>query len=200
MNEPAPIVLGTATRASRSRPRGDAVRNRAHILEVSRQVFRTEGLDVSMAEIARRSEVGIATLFRHFDSKNALIVEVFTQPMLECADAIDRATEPGTAWLTLETTVREICGLQWSDRGFAAVLVRSFATDSGFFDATKRMTASFETLLIAAKVEGALRREVELLDIVALLIATSGLVGLGETDAVGLSDRLTDNVLRSLHV
>ena len=48
------------------RPRADAVRNRARIVETAREVFAVRGADASLEEIARGAGVGIGTLYRHF--------------------------------------------------------------------------------------------------------------------------------------
>lgn len=55
------------------RTRKDARENRTHILEVAREAFRKEGVDVSMDAIATQSQVGPGTLYRHFANKNALL-------------------------------------------------------------------------------------------------------------------------------
>jgi AcrR family transcriptional regulator len=51
------------------RPRADAQRNRRRLLEAAAELFRERGLEVSVAEIARRAGVGRGTLFRNFATK-----------------------------------------------------------------------------------------------------------------------------------
>ncbi|WP_261984695.1 MULTISPECIES: TetR/AcrR family transcriptional regulator [unclassified Rhodococcus (in: high G+C Gram-positive bacteria)] len=46
--------------------RADAKENRDRIVEVAREVFASDGLGISMREVARRAEVGPATLYRRF--------------------------------------------------------------------------------------------------------------------------------------
>lgn len=55
-------------------PRRDARENRAHILEIAGRVFVEGGVEVSMDAIARHAGVGSATLYRHFPTKDALLV------------------------------------------------------------------------------------------------------------------------------
>jgi AcrR family transcriptional regulator len=59
------------------RPRADAQRNRERILEVAREAFRQHGAETTLDDIARRSEVGPGTLYRHFPTRDALIEAVF---------------------------------------------------------------------------------------------------------------------------
>ena len=73
--------------------RTDARRNRSAVLEAAGAVFAEQGLDVSLNQIARRAGVGNATLYRHFPTREALVVELFERQM-ECylATAEDAAT------------------------------------------------------------------------------------------------------------
>ncbi|MCW2848795.1 MAG: transcriptional regulator, TetR family [Marmoricola sp.] len=53
--------------------RADAQRNYDRIVEVARQMFRKDGYDVSLDEIAKRAEVGPGTLYRHFPNRETLL-------------------------------------------------------------------------------------------------------------------------------
>ncbi len=63
----------TATR----KPRVDALRNRARLLEVARAAFTEHGAEATLDDIARRAEVGPGTLYRHFPTRDALIEAVY---------------------------------------------------------------------------------------------------------------------------
>lgn len=54
------------------RPRADAQRNRARVLEAAITAFAESGLAVPVHEIARRAGVGTGTVSRHFPSKDDL--------------------------------------------------------------------------------------------------------------------------------
>lgn len=56
--------------------RADARENRARILEVARAAFVAEG-DISMNQIAQRAGVGAGTLYRHFPTREALLLAVY---------------------------------------------------------------------------------------------------------------------------
>ena len=53
--------------------RADARRNYDKIVEVARVVFREQGYDASLDEVARRASVGPGTLYRHFPKRENLI-------------------------------------------------------------------------------------------------------------------------------
>ena len=53
--------------------RADARRNRERVLAAARAVFAEHGIDAPMATVARRAGVGVATLYRHFPTRDALV-------------------------------------------------------------------------------------------------------------------------------
>src|SRR5689334_20580904 len=59
--------------------RRDARTNRARILEVAEDVFGRGGESASTEEVARLAGVGIATVFRHFPTKAALLEAVLLE-------------------------------------------------------------------------------------------------------------------------
>lgn len=59
------------------KPRADAQRNRARILEVARLAFTRHGSEATLDDIARRAGIGPGTLYRHFPTRDALIEAVY---------------------------------------------------------------------------------------------------------------------------
>jgi AcrR family transcriptional regulator len=58
-------------------PRADAVRNRDQLLAVATRVFASADTEPSMRAIAREAGVGIATLYRHFPTRESLVDAVY---------------------------------------------------------------------------------------------------------------------------
>ncbi|MER5948475.1 helix-turn-helix domain-containing protein [Streptomyces sp. NPDC001904] len=58
-------------------PRADAARNRDQLLDVATRVFASAGPEPSMRAIAREAGVGIATLYRHFPTRESLVDAVY---------------------------------------------------------------------------------------------------------------------------
>ena len=73
--------------------RADAKRNYDRILEVARQVFREQGYDASLDEVAKRAGVGPGTLYRHFPTRDALLDAI----MQSWVDRVDEAAEKALA-------------------------------------------------------------------------------------------------------
>lgn len=85
--------------------RVDARRNRERLLASARQVFLEQGTDASLRDVARRADVGIATLYRHFPTREALLEAVLRgrlDTLRTTADELAGDPSPGgalTAWL-----------------------------------------------------------------------------------------------------
>ena len=71
--------------------RADAQRNRDRIVEVAREVFREQGYDASLDEVAKRAGVGAGTLYRHFPSRDALLDAIMQSWVDRVNEAADKA-------------------------------------------------------------------------------------------------------------
>ncbi|MGH3427699.1 MAG: TetR/AcrR family transcriptional regulator [Terriglobales bacterium] len=84
--------------------RHDARRNRERILEAAQEVFGEQGAAGSTEEVARRADVGIATVFRHFPTKETLIEAALIRHFAELttqAQALAAGPQSGMALRTL---------------------------------------------------------------------------------------------------
>ncbi len=64
-------------KSGQRKPRTDAERNRARILEVAKEAFTRFGASASLDDIARQAGVGAGTLYRHFPTRDTLIEAVY---------------------------------------------------------------------------------------------------------------------------
>ena len=69
------------------KPRIDSLRNRERLLAAARSAFVELGGDAPLEEIARRAEVGIGTLYRHFPSRDALLEGMYRDAAAQLAEA-----------------------------------------------------------------------------------------------------------------
>jgi AcrR family transcriptional regulator len=67
--------------------RSDAQRNRDQILQVARDAFAESGT-TSLNEIAKRAGVGPGTLYRHFPTREALILAVYRRDVQRVVDSV----------------------------------------------------------------------------------------------------------------
>jgi AcrR family transcriptional regulator len=75
------------------KPRSDAQRNRERILEVARQAFSRSGANASLDDIAKKAGVGPGTLYRHFPTREELLVAVYRSEMEKLAAAEQKFAE-----------------------------------------------------------------------------------------------------------
>jgi len=89
------------------RPRADGARNRTRLIAAAKRACAEKGAAVSLEHIAREADVSIATLYRHFPTRDELISAVYQQEvdmLIEAADQLMTKREPATAlreWLML---------------------------------------------------------------------------------------------------
>src|SRR5699024_10245726 len=98
--------------------RSDAWRNRQRILRAARETFAERGLDAPLSAIARRAGFGMATVYRRFPTREALVTEVFAEQFHRCDADLEEALNAADPWRGMITLVYRICGMQVADRGF----------------------------------------------------------------------------------
>ncbi|MFF7472760.1 TetR family transcriptional regulator [Streptomyces sp. NPDC008092] len=84
----------------------------------------------SLPSVAREAGVGIATVFRHFPTKEALVAAVFSdrRDAYAYADAVATALDHPDPWHGLTGCIEAACAMQAADNGFADVLTMAFPT------------------------------------------------------------------------
>jgi AcrR family transcriptional regulator len=154
--------------------RADAQRNRARVLAAAERVFAERGTAASTEEVARAAGVGVGTVFRHFPSKEALLQALIVERLVRvAADAREHAasSDGGAAFFD-----------------FFAAVVRGSATKLELVDAlaelgvhpneavapvAEEVTGAVAALLEQAQQAGAVRRDVGVGDVIALLAGAS---------------------------
>ena len=114
----APVRTGPPT----VRPlRADAQRNHDRIVSAAREAFRESGVEVQMEAIARRADVGVGTLYRHFPTKDALIAELGRQKMDDRIAELDTALAAADPWQGLVTVLTNAGRAMARDAGLREV-------------------------------------------------------------------------------
>jgi AcrR family transcriptional regulator len=81
--------------------RADARRNREKVLAAARAVFAEQGVDAQMDDVARRADVGVGTVYRHFATKEVLLEAVVSGRLAQLTDearALVDAADPAEAF------------------------------------------------------------------------------------------------------
>jgi AcrR family transcriptional regulator len=144
--------------------RADAQRNRRLLLNAACRAFVETGLDAPLSVVARRAGVGIATLYRHFPDRTALItavaVDVMARTGEEARAALADETDAFVALRRYMHRALDLCA--------PAVMpllddsVRNAAEVAALRDST---AAAQSELIAAARRQGSLRTGIDFADI-----------------------------------
>ena len=110
--------------------RADARRNRDRLLEAAAELFAQTGSDVSLEAVAKRAGVGIGTLYRHFPTRDELVLATYQTEVQHLADAADELLaerEPADA---LEAWMLRFVDYVATKRGMVGVLGQAVASGS----------------------------------------------------------------------
>jgi AcrR family transcriptional regulator len=178
------------------RRRSDAGRNRDAILEAALAALSESG-DVSLNAIARRAGVANATLYRHFPSRESLVLEVYRHEVRQVAAAADQLLadrEPGDA---LREWVARLAQYAMTKHGLAAAIRAAASPGTALFDETYAPIAgALGRLLSAAGEAGVVRPGLDPDDVI---LALAGLWEIDPaTDWKARAARLYDLVFAGL--
>ncbi|WP_370963778.1 TetR/AcrR family transcriptional regulator [Amycolatopsis sp. cg9] len=156
-------------------PRTDARDNRARILDAARTAFGTDGLDVPIREIARRAEVGPATVYRHFPTKRTLVTEAFTDQARAWRSVLAEGLADADPWRGFRVAVEKLCSLQVRDHAFIAAVKSAYPHALDFAAMRASSLAAAAELIRRAKATGHLRPDVVVTDLILMIMAGSGI-------------------------
>lgn len=166
--------------------RADAQANHDRLLTVAGTVITAQGADASMRDIARQAEVGLATLLRHFPTREALL-EALLRTRFDELTA--RAAEVGTASApqgALLLWLRDFVACTTNYSGVVTSMMRAIEDPRSALHAScVAMRGAGTDLLTRAQDAGVARADLDGADLFAL---ASSLAWLG--DQPGLQARI----------
>lgn len=177
--------------------RADAQRNRGRILEAARAAFCAQGLDVPLEDIASRAGVGIATLYRRFPTREALIAATFEATLTEFAQAAERALDSPDAWAGLAGFIEWACATQAADRGVTDLFTLMLPNSQTAEALRARAQRAVCDLARRAQDQGTLRDDFVPEDFALLMIANAGVVAATKDAAPHAWRRLVALMLES---
>lgn len=158
--------------------RADAQRNRVRILDAAEAVFAEGGPDASTEEVARRAGVAIGTVFRHFPTKDDLLAAIMKQTrgrLTERVDELVASGDPDALFTFFTEAVEHAAGTRTTVDALAAT-----GTEIEVGRALAGLGEAVDTLLTQARTQRAVREDVRLDEVLALLTAAcQGAVGGG---------------------
>ncbi|MGZ8647269.1 MAG: TetR/AcrR family transcriptional regulator [Solirubrobacteraceae bacterium] len=158
--------------------RADARRNRERVMTAARAVFAEQGRDAQMDDVARRADVGVGTVYRHFPTKvallNALSDELFAVVAAHARTLVDSddAWEAFLAamWFGGEKTA--------GDRAFTEIMAASSDLPPRTCPGKEDLFVTVGELMGRAKGEGRMRPDVRIDDVPLLMCGVGSASGM----------------------
>lgn len=158
--------------------RADAQANRNRLLEIAAEVVAEHGVDASMRDIARKADVGLATLLRHFPSRDALLDALLRADFDELTARAAELAKAESADDALVTWLRSCVGWTAEYRGVAELMAAAIEDSGSALHAScVSLRESGTRLLERAKAEGSARGDFSGDDLFALAAALAWLAG-----------------------
>jgi AcrR family transcriptional regulator len=152
------------------KPRADGLRNRERLIDVAKLAFAEIGPNVSLEEIARRAEVGIGTLYRHFPTRDDIIAAVYRREVTQLADAAKRLLETRPAGEALHEWLRLFVDYIATKKVIAPALASMTGGTSALYESSiELMKGAIADLVERAIAAGDIRPDVEPFDLVQAL-------------------------------
>lgn len=145
-----------------SRPlRADARRNREALLTAAREAFLSGDTDAHVEEIARSAGVAVGTLYRHFETREALVEEVYRKEVDDLCAAPDDLLGQHAPEEALRRFLLLLVDHAAVGKGMSVALESIMASDSPVFDVARaRMGDALTRLLDAGSAAGTVRGDV----------------------------------------
>jgi AcrR family transcriptional regulator len=185
-----PQVTGLSERPKRA----DARRNYEKLLTAAADAFAENGTATSLEDIARRADVGIGTLYRHFPTRQALLDAVYIDEVEEISrkanDLVD--LEP---WEALVTWLRQFVRYAATKRALADEMMNTMDAEAPVFVSCRTaITAAGDLLLERAQAAGVVRPDTSFIDVGRMV---AGIASIRTADP-GQIDRILDVALDGL--
>ncbi|MCW2750855.1 MAG: putative tetR family transcriptional regulatory protein [Aeromicrobium sp.] len=171
--------------------RVDARQNRDRIIQAAYEVLAELGVDAQMTDIAERAELGVATLYRNFPSKEALVNALVLERLSTGASGAQRVSEIDDAWEALTKMLEWIARRQLENRVVSQFLGGRITGSAELHEQRDRLYASVEEVVKKAQRAGQMRKDVRVSDIRMIMVS---IAAIASTDSP-LTNRLVQRYL-----
>jgi AcrR family transcriptional regulator len=179
-------------------PRRDAQRNRIKIMTAARELFATEGIDVTLDDVARHAGVGVATAYRNFANKDLLIDDLLVERIEEMVRFAERALEEPDPWRALRSFLDSSLALQLADRGLKQVLWARSTGHQRIRKAREGLAPAIIELVERAKAAGVVRADVQPTDITLINLMVGTAIDFSRDVEPGLYPRYLEMLMAGL--
>jgi AcrR family transcriptional regulator len=168
------MVNKKTLKAAGRKPRADAQRNRERILAVAKQEFTRSGANVSLEDIINKAAVGPGTLYRHFPTREELLVAVYQSEMQKLAAAERDLTHRMSPAEALRTWLLLFVDAVETKQIIAPVLNTLVGDPKKVFEASHAaIHESLRALVKRAIRSGDIRKDLEPIDLLRALVGVA---------------------------
>jgi AcrR family transcriptional regulator len=161
-------VIADAEQTRKPRRR-DAIESHARLISAAQREFAARGVNASLEGIARDADVAIGTLYRHFPTRQDLLLAAFQPRLHEFSEGAMKVLEMEDPWEAFVSYLENLCRVQAGDRGFNDFLSRRFPGNADTERIHDQMCEQIESVLARAQESGQVRPDLAVADIVNLI-------------------------------
>lgn len=184
--------------ATAERPmRADARRNYERLLQAARDVLADRGSEATMEEIAKRADVGVGTLYRHFPRRIDLVEAVYREDVDGLVALAAKVSTDAEPWDALVEWLHGFARYGRSKRAFLTELHEAFEKSPDLaLRSRERIGEAAAMVLTRAQQAGVARDDIDGSDLMQLV----GGLCMARTARPERNERLLDLVLDGIRV
>jgi len=175
--------------------RADAARNRESVLAAATRAFAAADPEPSMREIARSAGVGVATLYRHFPTREALVDAVYQDQLVRLTTGANELLEAYPPARALRLWMNLFADWLATKHGMTDTLLAMVDTgEISIAHSRRELLAAIAGILDAGIAAGEIRGDTSAEDIADALLGILAVSGKREDQAQRLLDLLMDGL------
>jgi AcrR family transcriptional regulator len=180
--------------------RADAVRNRERIVDAARELFAECGQATQMDDVARRAQVGVGTVYRHFPTKSALQGELMAAKFRHHAEVARRWASEPDGWAAFEGFLRETFAAMATDASLRQRVTWSEDADALALAEPERQALSVVVgeIIERAQTQGRMTPAFTVADMPAFMCSAGAVITAQQASPVVLGDRFLDLLIDAL--
>ena len=183
--------------------RADARRNRERIVEAARELFAECGQATQMDDVARRAQVGVGTVYRHFPTKGALQGELMAAKFRHHAEVARRwAAQSPTAGRRSRASCARSFAAMATDASLRQRVTWSEDAEALALAEPERQALSVVVgeIIERAQAQGRMTPDFTVADMPALMCSAGAVITAQQASPVVLGDRFLDLLIDALRV
>jgi AcrR family transcriptional regulator len=175
--------------------RADARRNRDLIVAAAAELFRTEGMTLQMDAVAQRAGVGVGTVYRHFPTKETLLVELVVHRLEVIVDEAEAAMAGDDPAAGMRQFIMGLARIMGEDAGLVESLGAAMGEPETCAFYRQDLMDRKRALVAQAQADGLVRSDLSTEDFDGLMCGMGSAIQFGAK-----AELIADVLLDGMHV